>query len=182
MPPAVSPLELEYVREPGVSVALDHELRELISSCFPQAHNAFFKERRFAQEMPLHRYLMRDAAGRLVAHLAVHEKRVLVGDTELAVGGIAEVCVGESQRGKGLVKHLLELAHRRLLDGGTEFALLFGEAPIYLSSGYVPLTVEIRWFDPVSRAVQSGPRRSLYKALAERAWPEGPVDIRGPLF
>ncbi len=182
MPPAVSPLQLEYVREPGVSDALDLELRELISSSFPQPHNTFFKERRFAQEMPLHRWLMRDEASRLVAHLAVHEKRVLVGDSELAVGGIAEVCVHESQRGKGLVKQLLERAHRRLRDGGIEFALLFGEAPIYLSSGYVPLTVEIRWLDPESGAFQSGPRRSLYKALAERAWPDGQVDLRGPLF
>jgi hypothetical protein len=55
--PATQPLHVAYVREPDVSEQLDRELRELISGCFPQPRTPFFRERRYAHEMPLHRDL-----------------------------------------------------------------------------------------------------------------------------
>jgi predicted N-acetyltransferase YhbS len=183
MPPADLPLRVEYVREPDVSERLDHELRELISGCFPQPRTAFFRERRYALEMPRHRYLMRDPAGRLVGHLAVHEKVVGVGQTDLTIGGMAEMCVHESQRGRGRAKELLALAHRGLQAGGIDFAFLFGEPELYTSSGYRALDATIRRFNPAEQAFETGPMRvALYKPLTDRAWPVGPIDLCGPMF
>jgi predicted acetyltransferase len=183
MPSADPSPRLEYVREPDVSPALDRELIELISGCFNQPHNAFFKERRYAQEMPLHRYLLRSAAGRLVAHAAVHEKVVAVAEADVRIGGIAEVCVHESARGRGHVRVLLEQVHRGLADRGVEFAFLFGDSAIYASSGYRPIPAAIRRFNPATQSVEVAPNPSaLVRPLGDRAWPEGPVDLRGPLF
>ena len=58
----------EYVREPDVSTELDGERRELISGAVNQPHNAFPQIRRYAQEMPRHRYSCRSREGRLIAH------------------------------------------------------------------------------------------------------------------
>ena len=183
MPPAAASLRLEYAREPDVSELLDRELRELISGCFPQPHNAFFRERRYAHELPLHRYMLRGDDARLLAHLAVHEKRVSIGETELMVGGMAEVCVHESQRGQGHARRLLGEAHRGLRERGIEFALLFGEPELYVSSGYLPLLASIRRFDPAAQSFLTAISRvALCKPLTERAWPDGPIDLRGPMF
>jgi predicted acetyltransferase len=181
--PAASPLRLEYVREPDVSELLDGELREFISSCFPQPQNAFFRDRRYAQEMPRHRYLLRDESGRLLGHLAVHDKLVGVGEADLRVGGMAEMCVHESQRGLGRAKELLSQAHRGLQQQGVAFSLLFGEPELYTSSGYLPLLAPVRRFVPAEQAFETGPLRvALHRPLTDRPWPEGPIDLRGPMF
>ena len=183
MPPAVSSLRLEYVREPAVSAELDRELRELFSSCFPQPRTAFFRERRYANEMPLHRYLLRGPGGELLAHVAVHEKRILVAGASFTVGGIAEVCVHDSQRGLGRAKELLGHAHQGLRELGVPFALLFGEVPIYGSSGYQHLTAPIRIFEPATNSYKNEPSAlALYKPLGARSWPDGPIDLDGPMF
>ena len=174
---------IEYVREPDVPVGLNRELIELISGCFHQPHNAFFKERRYAQEMPLHRYLVRSAEGRLVAHLAVHDKVLSVAGADVRVGGMAEVCVHESARGRGYVRQLLAQAHQGLVENGVEFAFLFGDSNIYGSSGYRAVPATIRRLNSTSQLFEDTPiRAALAKPLAQRAWPEGPVDLRGPLF
>jgi predicted acetyltransferase len=175
-------LRLEYVREPDVSSALDRELIELISGCFDQPHNAFFKTRRYAQEMPLHRYLLR-SEGQLVAHLAVHEKMITVAGAELLIGGIAEVCVRASARGRGYLRPLLDRAHRDLLERGIEFAFLFGDSNIYGSSGYRQISAPIRRLNQLTKHYEISPSQfALVKSLAARTWPEGQVDLRGPLF
>jgi predicted acetyltransferase len=183
MPRADPTPRLEYVREPAVSEALNRELIELISGCFTQPHDAFFRERRYAQEMPLHRYLLRSAEGRLMAHLAVHEKVLAVAETDVNVGGLAEVCVHASERRRGHVRRLLEHAHHALRELGIPFAFLFGDARIYGSSGYQPITDTVAHFDPVTeRVIVAHDPSALVLPLTERAWPRGPVDLRGPLF
>jgi predicted N-acetyltransferase YhbS len=183
MPPATTIGRLEYAREPDVSAQLDRELRELISSCFDQAHNAFFRERRYAQEMPTHRFMLRSEGGALVAHLAVHEKRITVAGTELQVGGMAEACVHRSQRGQGHLRRLLSHAHELLFEQGIEHALLLGQPALYASSGYGPLDVSIRRFNHQTQSFEDGKLASaLYKPLTDKPWPAGPVDLCGPLF
>ncbi|HEX3773009.1 MAG TPA: GNAT family N-acetyltransferase [Polyangiaceae bacterium] len=176
-------LRFEYAREPDISAELDRELIELISSCFDQPHNAFFKARRYAQEQPLHRYMLRAANGQLAAHLAVHEKTISVAGEDVAIGGIAEVCVCVSERGRGHVRHLLERAHRGLRERGIEFSFLFGDPSIYGSSGYVHVQAPIRRLNHLTKHFEISPSQfALVKSLGARAWPEGWVDLRGPLF
>ncbi len=182
-PVSLPPPRLEYVREPAVSEELDRELRELISSAFFEPHNAFFQERRYAQEMPRHRFLVRSAEGRLVAHLAVHEKVISVAGADVAIGGMAEVCVHESARGRGYVRLLLEQAHRELLESDIGFAFLFGDANIYGSSGYRHVLSPIRRLNHLTHDYETSVRQdALVKPLAAAEWPEGPIDLRGPFF
>jgi predicted N-acetyltransferase YhbS len=115
--------------------------------------------------------------------LAIHEKRVTVANAELMVGGMAEVCVRSSQRGRGHMHRLLARAHQRLVENGIEHALLFGEPKLYASSGYLPLQATVRRFDLTTNAVQDGVMAVLlHKSLTDEPWPAGPIDLRGPLF
>ena len=174
---------LEYVREPNVTEQLDGELRALISGCFNSPEDAFLKHQRWVREMPLHRYLLRDEGGQLIAHAAVHEKRIGVGDGELMVGGMAEVCVLTSQRGRGHVRRLLEAAHAGMLERGIRYALLLGDLAVYASSGYRAVEAPIRRLNHQTQAVEFGLMdKVLYKPLTDQPWPTGAVDLRGPLF
>jgi hypothetical protein len=59
----------------------------------------------------------------------------------------------------------------------------FPQPELYTSSGCRPLDAAIRRFNPAEQAFETGPIRvALYKPLTERAWPQGPVDLRGPMF
>ena len=181
-PPPSAP-RLEYAREPDVSEQLDRELRALISSCFNGPEDAFLRDQRWVREMPLHRYMLRDESGQLVAHAAVHEKSIGVGAGELLVGGMAEVCVLESQRGRGYVRRLLEAAHGGMLERGIHFALLWGDRQVYRSSGYRAVEAPIRRLNHKTQTIEVGTMDTvLYKPLTEQPWPEGLVDLRGPLF
>jgi len=177
------PPRLEYVREPDVSDALDRELRELLSGAFAQPHNAFFKERRYAQELPRHRFLLRSTEGRLLAHLAVHEKVISVAGAKVAIGGIAEVCVHESARRRGYVRLLLDHAHRELVESDIGFAFLFGDTNVYGSSGYRHVLSPIRHLNHLTNEYETSVRRdALVKSLTTAPWPEGPIDLCGPFF
>jgi predicted N-acetyltransferase YhbS len=183
MPDETAPLRFEYAREPDVSAELDRELRALISGCFDQPRNAFFRERRYAQEMPAHRFMLRREDGPLVGHIAVHEKLISVAGAELQIGGLAEVCVQLSERGQGHFRRLLTHSHEQLAARGIEHTLLLGEPALYASGGYRPLCANIRRFDPKTQSFEDGKlATALYKSLTEKPWPAGPVDLRGPLF
>lgn len=175
--------QLEYAREPDVSEQLDRELRSLISSCFTSVADAFLRHQRWVREMPLHRYLLRSPGGQLVAHAAVHEKLIGVGDGERMVGGMAEVCVLESERGHGHVRRLLAAAHAGMLERGIHFGLLMGDLAVYSPSGYARVEAPIRRLNHETQTIEVGPMdKVLVKPLTGEPWPEGPVDLRGPLF
>jgi predicted acetyltransferase len=96
---------------------------------------------------------------------------------------MAEICVHPTQRGRGHVHQLLEAAHQALRERGAFFAVLFGDSKIYRSSGYRPISATIARLDPTTQRVEVAPHPSaLVRALADRPWPDGPVDLRGPLF
>jgi len=176
-------LPIEYVEDRKVDAALDAELRALLSSCFTGEANEVFRHQRFFNEMPAHRWLIRDDEGRLVAHLAVHDKSIGISSGRLRVGGIAEVCVAATHRGQGLVRQLLTLAHEWMASQGIGYSTLFGDSRVYSSSGYRNVKNPVRYLDPKTGKRQTQPLDNfLVKALTAAPWPKGAVDLRGPKF
>jgi hypothetical protein len=173
---------VEYYREPAVSWALDRELRTLLSACFRSAASQMFSCRRYCYELPLHRWVLRDAERRLVAHLALHDKQIVAEGAPLRVGGISEVCVLPSQRRRGHVKGLLSLAHALCAKERIEHTLLFGDLEVYASSGYtlLPGTAVVLHADTLMS--QSAPSCLLWRASSGTSWPAGEVDLCGPAF
>lgn len=164
----------------GISETLDSELRTLLYMCFP--HELCFKTRRFVSEPPPHRFIVFGDEGALAGHIAVHDKLIRAGDTELRVGGIAEVAVHPDHRGKGLVKAMLAVAHRWMVSEGIEFSLLFGKQEHYQSSGYSPLMQPIRYRYADGTIKEEENAYAMVACLADRALPKGVVDLQGPLF
>jgi len=176
-------MRVEYIEDRKVDAALDAELRALLSSCFTGEVNAMFGYQRFFCEMPAHRWLARDGEGRLVAHLALHEKVIGTTSGDLRVGGVAEVCVTEALRGRGLVRRLVAQGNDWMIDRGTPFGTLFGNPKVYGSSGYHAVDNPIRYLDPKTGVWLVEPVASFHiKPLGSIPWPEGVIDLRGPRF
>jgi predicted N-acetyltransferase YhbS len=173
---------IDYVPDSQVDAALDEQLRALLSACFTGPHNERFKTQRFYHEMPQHRWLIREP-GRVIAHVAFHDKVVGTTAGDQRIGGVAEMAVHPDFRGQGLVRRLLAEGHEWLAARGVPFGFLFGDWAVYKSSGYVPVENLIRRFVPernkwVTQSISS----AMVKVIGKTPWPDGEIDLRGPTF
>lgn len=167
-------MSVSYQLDSEVSTELDLALRGLLSTCFTQPQDAVFRDRRFFNEPPKHRWIVANADGALMAQLALHEKEISHAGGTDRIGGIAEVCVHPDARGQGLVKTLITNAHDLMRAHGIPYSVLFGNPLYYSSSGYV--TVE-------NLCLDGQPAQWVMAAqLSEKSWPSGRVDLRGPIF
>lgn len=179
MPCAVKP---RYLPDREVDPVMDARLMELISSSFP---DPCFRVRRYCHEMPAHRWIVtEEPSSAVIAHVAGHEKEISHPDGRIRILGIAEVCVRPDYRGRGYVRTLLAAAHRWGKVAGFPYAMLFGNPEVYSGSGYFPIA------NPIHRRERdgtwiSGPMKSAMACPLSHSvlpWPQGEINLRGPLF
>jgi predicted acetyltransferase len=169
--------------EPDVSDEMDAGIRELLSTCFTKTQDTIFRTQRFWQERPARHYVVREANGRLIAHANYHDKRLGCEPGEVRIGGVGDVCVHPDARGQGLVRAMLMTLHQELVEQGIPFGMLFGDAKVYHSSGYRPIENPLHyrelgstnWTTKVSV-------EAMIRVLGTASWPQGTLDLRGPLF
>jgi len=171
-------MKFQYINDSEVSESLDKALRQLLSTCFVKNQDAqIFSKQRYYNEMPQHRYLLWQHA-QLVAHIAVHEKEVIINNNPISICGIAEVCVHPEYRNQGFVKHLLEKIHLDRIKQGDGFSVLFGDEEVYGSSGYryvnnlKALNPSLEWTVAEHTMVLS----------LNKDWPTGEVKLSGIPF
>lgn len=177
------PLSVEYLRDDDVDETLDRQLRTLLSVCFTKPGDEVFAEHRYYRQMPQHRWLVRDAAGVPIAHVAVHDKTIGTSAGQLPIAGIAEVCVHPDYRGRGLVKRMLAAAHEWMARRDYAFSVLFGNPAVYSSSGYRSISNELRMTDPATGEVTVAAQANAMIRPAKRSdWPAAQIDLHGLKF
>lgn len=169
-----------YRSDAAITDDEDRELRNLLFSCF--SFNPIFLTRRYFRQSPGHRWLVKGPAGEIVGHAAIHEKSVGTESGDLLIGGVAEVCVAANHRGLGLSKELLRSIDEWLKARGIAFAMLFGQPPVYASSGYVPIENELKTDSLLSQHWNPFCGTPMIKSLTQIPWPRGVIDLRGPTF
>lgn len=175
---------IDYIADSEVDARLDLALRELLSACFTKPQDHVFRTRRYFNEPPAHRWLVRDESGTPVAHLAAHEKRIFTDNgISFLIAGIAEVCVRPDHQGRGYVKALLAAAHERMRHAGLHFSLLSGNHRYYASSGYRPVDNIVRdGVGPSGEVARVKAEGLLAVALSDTPWPSGEIYLPGPSF
>jgi GNAT superfamily N-acetyltransferase len=158
----------------------DQHLRHLLRVSFP--FEKAFSFRRYLKNPPEHRWFAVDPEGHIVAHVGVHIKTLGTALGELTVGGISEVCVKSDYRGRGILKELLGNVHPWLRARQIPFALLFGQPPIYRSSGYLQIYNPIQSTNGLARHWNPFCGKPMIKPLSDHTWPAGAIDLRGPTF
>ncbi|MCC7351636.1 MAG: GNAT family N-acetyltransferase [Phycisphaerales bacterium] len=168
----------EEIEDSLVGPELDRELRELLVLCFP-ATTQFLEHRHFL-EPPAHRWLLRDQS-QLIGHVCLHRKFIGSAQGELKIGGIAEVCIHPDHRGRGLVRLMLNELHQ--WDKNSDFQMLFGDERVYRSSGYRTVHNPLRYFDTTHQIWDYKPLAgTMIRPANKTNWPDGPIDLRGPVF
>jgi len=173
---------IEYMPDGNVTAEDDRRIRALLLSCFKGPHDAVFRHQRYFLEPPQHRWLIRAEDRGIIAHLAVHEKIIGSECGDLHIGGVAEVCTRSDFRRRGYVKVLLGAAHTWMRENGFAFAMLFGAAHHYQSSGYRNVSNPIRYWDAQQQWMIKPIEYVMIFPLSDRSWPEGAIDLRGPCF
>ncbi len=170
--------EPTYLEDHQVDESLDLKLRELLSTCFVYGEaTEVFRRQRYFKDKPQHRY-MRWHQGQLIAHIAVHEKQVSIDGESKSICGIAEVCVAEDHRGKGLVKELLAEIHQQRAEAGDAFSVLFGDTEVYSSSGYQDVANVSCCFDGENWVKVD----HVMVKILNQEWPNQPVKLIGIPF
>lgn len=174
---------IEWIEDQAVDAELDRQLRQLLSLCFTKPCDIIFRDRRYFHEQPRWRWIVRGSPAELIAHIAVHDKRITTTIGDLRIGGIAEVCVHPQHRGQGLIREMLVTIHSWLAAHEVPLAVLFGDKKHYASSGYQNIFNPIRHQNPTTGVWTTKSFDCvMVKPLLKIDWPAGPVDLRGPTF
>ena len=172
---------IQLVPDSDVSAALDRQIRELLAICFP--HESVFAAQRFLYEKPKYRWCVFSNETQLVAHTALHIKTIKTESGKYGIGGIAEVCVHPEFRRRGLVHTMMDRIDELLISDKIPFSMLFGKGKIYHSSGYFEVKNKIRRYDPkTDEWIVEVNNDAKYKELSDLKWPEGLIDLQGPMF
>jgi predicted N-acetyltransferase YhbS len=129
-----------------------------------------------------HHTVQRDADGQPIAHVGLLVAEVAVGAQTLEVVGVGGVIVTHSQRGKGLLRPLLEAALSR--DLGPERAMLWcttANAELYARLGFAHITAPVTVDQTAGPYVM--PMPAMWRPLRHGAtWPAGDVRVPGLPF
>ena len=171
---------IKYIQDLDVDKELNDKIIQLFTICF--ARHSIIRHQRYFKEMPQHRWYIEED-NKIIAHLALHEKKISLANGSFPIGGVAEVCVHPDHRGKGYVKQMLKKAHKWLKENKYPFAMLFGDQKIYSSSGYSVIENEIKYFDDkIGKWKIETSKYAMIKALSDKPCPEGLININGPTF
>jgi uncharacterized protein (DUF2062 family)/GNAT superfamily N-acetyltransferase len=167
---------VNYQGEATVTPEQDQELRELLATCYKRTLPP--PGQHYLKQAPLHHWLARDRSGRLVGHVAAHEKTIQTAAGSRRMAGVADVCVHPDARGRGLFRRMLADAHAWLAAHAFDFSVLFGKREIYGSSGYMPVSNFSHRPPADADPVKTPWERStcaLVKPLSDMPWPSEDV-------
>lgn len=226
-------MTVHYIADADVDAELDRRIRSLLSTCFTKPEDWVFRERRYFNDPPAHRWYIdagradnarrtQDAAhadaaqadegqaneavrpqetlavsetpqddSELWGHIALHERSIVVGEEELACGGVSEVAVHPNARGRGIAKLLVSTVHDWMASRPFDFSVLFGDPAVYASSGYRAVGNPIRYRHAETGEVieqrfgtEPGTAAFMYYPVGNRSWPDEDrvVDLQGRQF
>ena len=158
-------------------------LRALLAACFPD----FFETRTYHKQRPHHRLLAWDEDA-LVGHVALEHRAIRLSDQPATIGGVVDLCVAPSHRGRGLGATLLTALEDRCRAAPCDFVVLFADDPrLYARAGYTRATNHCTYWaidEHRSLGLREHPLDDCMwiKPLHQRPWTDGPVDLLGTVF
>ena len=185
-------LTLRVVAEADVDADLDAAIRDCLVECFPDDREAFGRLR-WWHSRPAWTVLAQtpDAPGApgrgaVAGHLAMIERRVLVGAAAAAVrvAGVQSFAVRPAWRASGLAWRVMAAAvaeaRRRGLDSGLLFCVPRLEK-LYQRLGWRTIDAALWMRDAAgSREPIPGKNIAMIRPLNLETFPEGDVDLDGP--
>ena len=132
-------------------------------------------------EEPFRVFLMVEEGGAVVGGLLAYKRTATANGVPFGLGLIGTVATRKSHRRQGIATRLVLAAHDYFRGKGVRFSVLFAFDPdVYRGMGYREIEGSLTYRNGAS-AVTERVKGSMVCPLADEAWPEGAVDLRGGL-
>jgi GNAT superfamily N-acetyltransferase len=175
-------ITISRVAEAEIGGDLSRQLQSLLQMCFPG-----YPSRSYFKLPPHFRYLAVMSGAVVAAQMGVELRVIRVGDRVVRTFGVIDLCVRQGERSRGLASRLLAEVTGFARACGMDFVILFADDDrLYARNGWVRVSNRCTWLKihdhttlGLARAVNTD--AMMVKAVGERAWPAGDVDLLGHL-
>jgi hypothetical protein len=173
---------LRRLPETDIDQEVGEQLQALLQSCF-----AAYPDRSYFKLPPHFRYLA-EVDGVVAAQMGVELRIIRNGAHVLRTFGIVDLCVTPTSRSLGLATTMLISVGEFAQQCDVEFIILFADDDrLYVKNGWTRVDNPCSWVK-IDDHTTSGAARNvktnamMVKAVSDRPWPEGDVDLLGHLF
>ena len=178
-------LTLRVIQEADISRDLDAAIRSCLVECFPD-DKAAFAQQRWWHTRPAWTVIADAPNGVVAGHLAMIERRVIVGPgvKPVDVAGVQSFAVRPAWQATGLSRRIMataiDKATRRSLDCGLLFCTPRLER-LYTRMGWRKIDAAATMRDQQGRpAPIPGKNITMVRPLTAETFPPGDVDLAGP--
>lgn len=170
------------VAEAEIDWDLRQQVQALLQASFPA-----YPSRSYFKLPPHFRYLAM-TNGKVVAQMGVEHRVIRVNSNVVRTFGVVDLCVRKSERSRGLAGKLLAEVTELASACGMDFVLLFADDDrLYTRNGWARAGNPCSWLKihdhtTLGLATAEDTNSLMVKAIGQKAWPEGKVDLLGHLF
>lgn len=171
------------VAEAEIGADLSRQLQSLLQACFPG-----YPSRSYFKLPPHFRYVAMRSDGVVAGQLGVELRVIRAGDQVVRTFGVVDLCVRGSERSRGLASMLLAEVTEFARACAMAFIILFADDDrLYARNGWARVSNRCSWVKiddhtTLGLASRVDPGVMMVKAVGNRAWPAGDVDLLGHLF
>jgi len=177
-------IQFSVILEQDISPDLDREIRDFLVECFP-ADSEYYGRQSWWHCVPVYRVIARDSRGAIVAHTALIDRTVRVGDqrVKIRVAGVQSFCVSKYHRGTDLSRRMMfivmEEAVKRRFDMGLLFCIDKLEA-VYTGMGWQRLNSNVYMLDEEENKTPIPAKNiTMYYPPGKSRFPPGDIDLAG---
>ncbi len=116
--------KVNIIEETNINAAMDRKIKSGLCRCFPNDAKNFSQTRAWHGSFPAFSVIVEDQ-GIVLAHVGIVDRVIKVANTGLRVGGLQNVFVLESCRGKGLFDNIMVTAMKESGRLGFDAGLLY---------------------------------------------------------
>lgn len=175
-------MQIERISETDLTRADEEAISALLNRAFDNDFGRFsyFQQRH-------HLRIVARLEGGIVGHMALGFRAIRLGDTIHDAATLAEVATDPDFQGQGIASALMPEMISAARAMGADFAMLFGNRPIYAGHGFGSVANHTTWLDLSGRssiALRQGRAKDLMVLqLGDAGWDEtAPLDLLGHKF
>jgi len=177
-------IQFSIISENDISPNLDHSIREILVACFP-ADREYFQARSWWHCIPIYRVLGRNDGDSIIAHVAIVERTVVVGQSssKVRVAGVQGFCLLPDYRGTGLSDKMIAIAMDEANKRGFDTGLLFCQKrvqAVYDRMGWHKLDSNVYMSDDKEgKKLIPAKNITMFYPLVTKQFPPGDINLTG---
>ena len=174
---------ITILNESDITAELDTAIRQLLRACFPHRTEEYSHCRWLNNNTPDFTTIIADK-NKVIAHVATIERMITVGTTVVRVAAVANVCVADEYRGKGLCSKVLKTAMAEAKCRNYDAGLLFCQqhvAGFYARNGWIEIPdMQVAYMENNKTVQLPENRFAMFFPINLSEFPQGPADLNGP--